>query len=68
LSVCRLATTRRRERQVITIPCSDTAFTHFVGVDWAKDHHDIVVLDGLGQVVESFQIPHSAAGWRQLRD
>ena len=39
--------------------------THYAGFDWAKDHHDVVIVDRGGQIVAEFQIPHSAAGWQQ---
>ena len=25
--------------------------THFAGFDWAKDHHDVLVLDASGKIV-----------------
>ncbi len=40
------------------------ALTHFAGFDWAKDHHDIIIIDPKGQVVADFRIEHTAAGWR----
>jgi transposase len=39
--------------------------THFAGLDWAKDHHDVVIVDSQGQVVAQFTFPQSAAGWQQ---
>ena len=39
--------------------------THFAGFDWAKDHHDVVVLERSGRIVADFRIEHTAAGWRQ---
>lgn len=41
--------------------------THFAGLDWAGDHHDVAVVDGAGQVVAEFRIEHSAAGWTEFR-
>ena len=38
--------------------------THFAGFDWARDHHDVVIVDGAGRILEEFRIEHSAAGWR----
>jgi len=40
--------------------------TAFVGFDWASDHHDIVVVDGHGQIVEDFRIEDTANGWGSL--
>ncbi len=44
-----------------------TELTHFAGLDWAGDHHDVAVVDGTGQVVAEFRIEHSAAGWAEFR-
>jgi len=37
--------------------------THFVGFDWASDHHDVVVLDRHGQMAADFSFEDTAAGW-----
>ncbi|HEY5704872.1 MAG TPA: IS110 family transposase [Chthoniobacterales bacterium] len=42
--------------------------THYAGFDWAKDHHDVVIVDRHGQVVADFKIEHSAEGWKRWRD
>ena len=42
--------------------------THYAGFDWAKDHHDIVIVDGQGRIVADFQIPHTAAGWKAWQE
>ena len=42
--------------------------THFAGFDWAKDHHDVVIVDRAGQIVAQFTFPHSAEGWQKWRD
>jgi transposase len=39
----------------------------FAGWDWAHDHHDVVVVDGHGTVVEDFRIEETAAGWQSLK-
>jgi transposase len=39
--------------------------TYYAGFDWAKDHHDVIIVDRGGQIVADFQIEHSAPGWRQ---
>ena len=41
---------------------------HFAALDWASDHHDVVVVDRQGHVVASFRFAHSAAGWKELRE
>jgi hypothetical protein len=41
--------------------------THFAGFDWARSHHDLVVLDRHGAVQEKLQFEHTAEGWQKLR-
>jgi transposase len=38
----------------------------FVGFDWAGDHHDVVVVDRRGKIVEDFRIDDTAEGWQLL--
>jgi transposase len=38
----------------------------YAGIDWADDHHDIVVLDVAGFRVAALQAPHTGAGLAQL--
>ena len=38
----------------------------FVGFDWASDHHDVVVVDQRGKVVEDLRFDDSADGWQLL--
>ena len=42
--------------------------THYAGFDWARDHHDVIIVDVRGQVVADFQIEHTAAGWQRWRE
>lgn len=42
--------------------------THFAGLDWAKDHHDVNLLDRQGQVVAQFRFAHSGPGWQHWRE
>jgi transposase len=42
--------------------------THFAGFDWAKDHHDTVILDRKGSTVAAFTFAHTAEGWAQWRE
>ena len=44
-----------------------TELTHFAGLDWAKDHHDAVILDHGGQTVAELTFAHTAEGWQQWR-
>jgi hypothetical protein len=41
---------------------------HFAALDWAKDHHDLVVVDRDGAVVCALRIEHTAEGWAHLRE
>jgi len=38
----------------------------FAGIDWADQHHDVVVLDADGQPVGQMQVAHSAEGLEHL--
>jgi hypothetical protein len=53
------AITQRKESQMKTW----NDITHFAGFDWAKDHHDVLVLDGAGKIVAEFRFDHTASGW-----
>jgi len=41
--------------------------THYAGFDWARDHHDIIIVDRAGLIVADIQIEHTAEGWQRLR-
>lgn len=41
--------------------------TYYAGLDWAGDHHDVVIVDRVGVVVAQFRFAHSAAGWTEFR-
>jgi len=43
------------------------AITHYAGFDWAKDHHDVVVLDARGKIVADLRFEHSAEGWAKWK-
>ena len=38
----------------------------FVGIDWAKDAHEVCTVDASGKVVERFTVEHSRAGFDEL--
>jgi transposase len=40
--------------------------THYAGLDWARDHHEVVVVDPGGQIVADFEFAHSEAGWKSF--
>ena len=41
--------------------------THFMGFDWAKNHHVVVLVDGSGRIVVRLRIDQTAEGWHRLR-
>ena len=42
--------------------------TYYAGLDWARDHHDVVIVDRQGQIVADLAIEHTAAGWQRWRE
>ena len=40
----------------------------FAGLDWARDHHDVVVVDRHGAVLDDFRIEETAEGWQRLKE
>ena len=40
---------------------------YYLGLDWAKEYHEIVVVDRAGRMVLDLRIDHTAAGWGRLR-
>ena len=40
--------------------------THYAGFDWAKDHHEVVIVDKEGQIVADFVFEHSLEGWQRM--
>jgi len=45
-----------------------TQITHYAGLDWARDHHDIVIIDQQGQIVADLRIQHSLQGWKDFSE
>ena len=41
--------------------------THYAGFDWARDHHQVVIVDRQGQIVAEWEFDHSLEGWTQWR-
>jgi transposase len=50
------------------MPAPSSPFAHFVGFDWAKQHHHAVILDPAGQIVAEFGFEHTQAGWQKWRE
>jgi transposase len=42
--------------------------SHFGGLDWAKHHHDVCILEPQGQIVERLRFEHSGPGWEKFRE
>jgi len=40
--------------------------SYFAALDWAKDHHDVIVVDRVGTIVADFRFPHTASGWEEF--
>jgi len=40
---------------------------YFAALDWARAHHDVVIIDRLGQIKEALRFEHTAEGWASLR-
>jgi len=45
-----------------------TERNHFAGLDWATDHHDVLIVDRAGQILEQFRFNHDASGWELFRN
>ena len=41
--------------------------THWAGLDWAGDHHDVVIVDQHATIAAQFRFEHSAEGWKEFR-
>jgi transposase len=42
-------------------------FGHWAGFDWAREQHDVVVLDRAGHAVAQWVVADTAEGWQQFR-
>jgi len=42
--------------------------THYAGLDWAKDHHCVVIVNAEGHSVADFEFAHSQEGWKSFAD
>jgi len=40
----------------------------FAALDWASDHHDVIVVDQHGGLVADFRFVHSASGWAEFNE
>jgi len=39
----------------------------FAGLDWARSHHDLVLIDRHGEVKETLRVAHTHEGWQTVR-
>jgi len=39
---------------------------YFAALDWAKEHHDVIVVDRVGTIVADFQFEHTFEGWERF--
>ena len=51
-----------------TPPAPFADLTHYAGFDWAKDRHQLAVVDRDGQIVLELSFADTAAGWTELRE
>src|SRR5689334_1809763 len=58
----------RTPHRKVPMPPPQAPITHFVGFDWAKQHHHVVILNPAGQIVAEFGFAHTEAGWQQWRE
>ena len=42
--------------------------THFAALDWASDHHDVIIVDQTGRITAEFRFAHTADGWAEFTD
>ncbi len=42
--------------------------SYFAALDWASDHHDVVVVDRIGAIVADFRFTHNATGWAEFSE
>jgi transposase len=43
-----------------------SAYGYFAALDWARDHHDVIVVDTTGTLVAEFRFAHTAEGWAEF--
>src|SRR5260370_21117561 len=41
---------------------------HFAGFDWAKDHHDVVLVNQQGKILKDLTFEHTAEGWAKWKE
>lgn len=46
----------------------DETARYYAGFDWARKHHDVIVVDVSGRIVADFRFEHTSAGWTLWRE
>ena len=67
-STCGGATAPSRQLKPNKAMNQQQPVSHFAGFDWARDHHDVVILDNGGRIVAEFRIEHTASGWKAWKE
>jgi transposase len=67
-AVARDAESRSATCRAANAPLAHDRLEHFVGFDWASDHHDVVVVDRAGRIVRSFRFDDTPDGWQSFRE
>lgn len=44
-----------------------TEQAYFAGLDWARSHHDLVIIDRHGEIKEALRFTHSTEGWQTVQ-
>ena len=42
--------------------------TYYAGLDWARDHHAVVIEDQTGKIVSEFEFSHNLEGWKTFAE
>jgi hypothetical protein len=56
------------EQSVNGVVVNQVQSENLVQFDWARDHHEVIVVDGEGQMVADFRVEHTAAAWQQWKE
>jgi transposase len=49
-------------------PIAWETITHYAGFDWARDHHDVVVISPQGKIVRELTFAHNSEGWAKWKE
>jgi transposase len=57
-----------QQRKTNPMKTSWQDLTHYVGFDWAKEHHAVIVVNTQAEIVADFEFEHSVEGWESFRE